>query len=365
MTIFDYIDKNKDLTFDEKSITEIDKFIFSLLSYVNYEGLVSRSSFSKKSIEEVGNIFFENNKKEDFKKNLISIKVAVEVLDKIRNTKRYKDLLLYNDIYIGDEDRQFSAICIQINPKLVYVSFEGTDHLISGWEEDFRMLYKFPVLAQKHAIQYLNRHFTFRDCKIIIGGHSKGGNLALVSSMYANKFVANKILEVYSYDGPGLRKEQLSSDRYDKIKPKFKHIIPSTSVVGLMLWHTGDHQTIKSNRKAFFSHIASTWLIEDDNFINVPLSNFSVMFGKSILIWQDKYDERSQKLFFDYLFEIFKKLNIVSLTDIMEDRKLIIKIVKETKNLDSSVKDMFKEFMKILVDCHKEYLKNKIENKFN
>ena len=48
------------------------------------------------------------------------------------------------------------------------------------------MAIQFPVEAQKRAISYLNRHFTFGHAPLIVGGHSKGGHLALVGSMYAN-----------------------------------------------------------------------------------------------------------------------------------------------------------------------------------
>ena len=61
----------------------------------------------------------------------------------------------------------------------------------------------------------MNAHFTFKDCKLILGGHSKGGNLALVAAMYSNFLVRNKIIEIYSYDGQGLLEEQLNSSRYN------------------------------------------------------------------------------------------------------------------------------------------------------
>jgi len=39
---------------------------------------------------------------------------------------------------------------------------------------------------------------------MIIGGHSKGGNLALIAAMYCNFFIRRKIINVYSNDGPGI-----------------------------------------------------------------------------------------------------------------------------------------------------------------
>ena len=56
---------------------------------------------------------------------------------------------------------------IELNKNQVYVSFEGTDHLIGGWKEDFMMSYMFPIPSQKMAISYVNRKFTFVRKQII------------------------------------------------------------------------------------------------------------------------------------------------------------------------------------------------------
>ena len=48
-----------------------------------------------------------------------------------------------------------------ITKNLSYIAFEGTDQLISGWKEDLKMAYKFPVLAHEYAINYINDNFNF------------------------------------------------------------------------------------------------------------------------------------------------------------------------------------------------------------
>ena len=349
MNVINYIRKNKNYTFKEKSITEIDKMIFSVLSYITYDGLVTPSSFNKITIRDAANLFFETKTKKSIKNNIIGIRAAIEIFREIKDTKRYGDLYLYNDIYIGDESSQFSAICIEISPFLTYVSFEGTDELLSGWEEDCKMAYKFPVEAQKYAIKYLNRHFTISPVKLIVGGHSKGGNLALVAAMYSNRIVRRKIKEVYSFDGPGLRLKQIESKNYKKVFPKYKHIVPNNSIIGMILRNSGNSIAVKTNSVPGFSHNTLTWQLEDDNFKIAKLSKNSVNLNKRMIEWLDKYPDPERKKMVDEIFKIFRDNNIVSLKDIMANNKLIINILKSTNSVDQTVKDMVKDFINVLM----------------
>jgi hypothetical protein len=367
MNIINYINKYGDNTFEEKELNEVDKLIFALLSYVNYEGIVSHNSRNKKTIEEVGNEYFRKYNKKFIKKNIIAIRNGISLLDLLRTKKRYKNLLVYNYTYVGNDSAQFSAISIEINPKLIYVSFEGTDHLISGWEEDFKMSYMFPVDAQKKAIQYLNKHFIFKNCKLIVGGHSKGGNLALISSMYSIYFVRNKIEATYSYDGPGLRKEQFESDRYKKIESKFKHIIPNYSIIGLLLRHSDNYIVVKSNRMGIMAHDARYWQVTDTDFVRVELSKFSKILDQGLLRWMDRYDNLQREKFVVEVFNMFRRTNITSLTDITNNYELLLKIIKDISNVDKVVAKMLKELVGILIECNKEniifYIKKSVNNK--
>ena len=359
MNAINYIKKYKNYTFKEKSLTEIDKMIFSVLSYITYDGLVSTNSMNKRKLKDVANDYFKKYTKKNIKNNIIGVRAAIEIFKEIKDTKRYGDLLLYNDIYIGDESSQFSAVCIEIFPSLTYVSFEGTDELLSGWEEDCKMAYEFPVKAQKYAIEYLNKHFTFNPSTLIIGGHSKGGNLALVSAMYCNRLVRHRIKQVYSYDGPGLRLKQIKSRRYEKVRPKYKHVIPNNSIIGMLLRNDGNNIVIKSNAIPGLSHNALTWQIENDKFKKTSLSKYSNNFNKRMIGWLDKYSDSERKKIVDELFRIFSDNNIVSLKDIMANNKLIFNILKSTNTVDQNVKDMVKDLINILMTKEKKEIQKK------
>lgn len=351
MNLFSYIDKYGCYTFDEVVFNEVDNLVFSALAYISLDKYVSNNRFNKRSIKAVGESFFSKYDSSD--KNITAVKVGIKVLGCIKDTRRYGSLFLYNYSYVGDDKQQFSAITIEITKKLVYVSYEGTDQLISGWHEDFMMAYKFPVLSQRRAIDYLNRHFLFNNKDIILGGHSKGGNLAMVAGMYANFWVKDRIVNIYNNDGPGFRKKEIESKYYNSIKSKIIHIIPNYSIVGLLLRHGDNYEVVRSNRRSIYAHDLSTWVVKDKYLERASLSSFSKIIDESMIRWLDKYDDSEREKFVDALFMVFDRASVVSLNDILDNKKLILKLVMETKGIDKKTRKMMKEFVHVLFEYFK------------
>ena len=361
MNLNRFIDTYSCYSFDEVPFTEVDNVIFANLSYINLYGYVSKNRFNPRRLENVANEFFKNYSKKE--KNIYAVRKAIKIFNSIRNTKRYKDLLLYNYVYESGENEQFSAFTIEINRKLVYVSFEGTDQLVSGWKEDFMYSYCFPTISQRRAIDYVNKHFLFRHKKIMLGGHSKGGNLAVVAGMYANFLVKDKIIKIYNNDGPGFLKEQLNSLQYQSIKDITVNIIPNNSVVGILLQH-GNMQVIRSMKKGVFSHDVLSWVVKDKSFERCEISPYSNNLHDKILEWLEKYDKESREKFVESLFSIFERAGVVSIIDIFENKKLILKLILETKGIDSDVRGMVKEFVLMMFKLSNEVRLDEIKMMF-
>ena len=355
MSLFDYIDYYKDYTFLETGFNEVDNVIFSCLAYVNYNFIVSSNKSNKLTIKEVGDTYFSLHQKQP-KIDMLAVKEAVKLLKKVKDTTRYKDVLMYSYKYIGNEESQFSALTFEISKDLCYVAFEGTDQLISGWKEDCKMAYEFPVTAHKYAVKYLNYNFLFSNKRLIIGGHSKGGNLALVSSMCCNYFVKNKIINIYSNDGQGLRKAQIESKKYESIKDRLIHIIPQYSIVGLLLRHDDNYTVIHSTRKGAISHCTSYWEVENDHFLRDELSPFSKILDQGIITWLDKYDDEKREKFVNSVFEILEANNVQSLLQLKKQVKLLFKVIKSAKDLDPIVSEMLKDLLKVMNETNKEFL---------
>ena len=121
MNLNSYIDKYGVYSFDEVPFNEVDNVVFANLSYLNLDSYVSKNRFNPKKLEIVANAFFKNYSKKD--RNIYAVRKAIKLFRAIKNMRRYKDLLLYNYMYESGENEQFSAFTIEINRRLVYVSF--------------------------------------------------------------------------------------------------------------------------------------------------------------------------------------------------------------------------------------------------
>ena len=363
MNLLSYVDKYGNMSFEEMPFNEVDNAIFSSLVYVSFYGIVSSSKRNKVTIRDASNKYFELH---PYKvKYVLAVKNAVKLLKYIKDTKRYGDLYLYNYIYETNDEQQFSALTIEINSRLVYISFEGTDHLVSGWKEDFMMTYMFPIPSQRKAIDYVNRNFIFTNKKIILGGHSKGGNLAMVAGMYANMFVRGKIDRIYNNDGPGLLKEYFESKEYERIKDRLVTIIPSYSVVGILLHHSTDYMVVRTLRKGPIAHELHTWAVSDKSFMRTELDGYSKALEKEIIRWLNNYTKVERERFVLAMFDILKRAKIESILEITENKRVILDLINESKELTNEDSKMLKDFVKMIVKCFKDVKIDEIKKMFD
>lgn len=340
--LFNYIEKYGDTTFKEKEFNEIDNIIFSTLSYLNYSN--TSINKNKNTLEVIGKEYLKKNKYKQVKKIGTAQKAGYKLLNIIITKERYKNIILSNYIYNTNKDMQFSAITFNISKRLKYICFEGTDEKISGWKEDCEMSCIFPVPSQIEAVNYVNRNIHVLGPNVIIGGHSKGGNLALVSSMFIDSYKRFKIKKIYNNDGPGLRNKEFNTKIFDKIKDKYIHIIPESSVVGVLL-NNENNKVIKSSKNNFLSHDMTTWEIKDDKFISSTLSLKSRKIEKNILSWVNVNDDEKINMVINNLFKIIEDYNI---EDTLKLKKLknLIKVTSKIKHMDKESKRLISELVK-------------------
>ena len=138
MNIYDYLDQYGCNSFEEKPINEVDCAIFSFLAYVDYGHIVEKG---KLSFKDVGRMHLGLHKKDE--KNYFVVKDATKLLMYLKDIKRYRDCYLSHYVYESTKDYQFSAISIEYMKNKIFVSYEGTDQMISGWKENFLLGYEF------------------------------------------------------------------------------------------------------------------------------------------------------------------------------------------------------------------------------
>ena len=343
MNIYSYMDTYGTYTFDEKPFNEVDSVIFSFLSYADLSNIVENK---KISIKDVGRMHLGLHKKNE--KNITAVREATKMLNYMKDTNRYRNCLLFRYVYEANQDIQFCALSIEYQKNRVYVSYEGTNQMISGWKENLLLSYSFPTETHRKAIEYLNHYYSFSLKKIIVGGHSKGGNLALVASMCCNPLVRSKIISIYNMDGPGLLDREFRSKRYRRILPKYHHIIPNESLVGIMLYSSKD-QVIHANMTGPLAHNIAYWEIDNDHLLKDKLSSFSKELRKGLLGFIDSHSTDELKVIVSNLDKVCKKANVTSLIEFKTDTHKIIDFIQACSSLNIESRNMLYDLLNVVI----------------
>lgn len=339
--IYSYIEKYKNKSFYKVKFNEVDNLILSLVSYVDFSSIYD--SVPSKTIEELGKTYLSKVKLKDIKKYGIIYKDSYKLLKTIVDTKRYKGISISNYEHFVDKDIQFCAMTFKISKFLNYICFQGTDYNISGWKEDAEFACIFPVPSQLSAIKYLQENIKVLGPDVIVGGHSKGGNLSLVGSMYISSLKQAKIRKIYNNDGPGLRKKEIKSILYKTIKYKYVHIVPSTSVVGVLL-RNDKYKVAYCEKKNIFSHSPVGWHIEDKHVKKSKLSIRSKRLEKSLISWLDNHDDNTRIKLINNVFNLLDKVGIDDTSD-FRNIKNIISLIKASRSLDDETKNLVKDLI--------------------
>lgn len=159
--------------------------------------------------------------------------------------------------------------------------------------------------------------------------------------MFCKPSTRRKIIRVFNFDGPGLRKTQFDSKEYERISPKLVSYVPKFSFVGMLLKHADNYIVVDSKNIKFLQHDATSWIIEDKRFKRATISSFSKRIENGLMSWLETIDDQKREKFVDNLFNIFRKSEIHDLNDIKKEKvNSIVKIIRETKNLDKESKEM-------------------------
>lgn len=345
-TIKNYIRYYKDVTFEESPFNDVDNVLFCCLVYIDLKSTVDKAI----TMKDAGKKFFSQIDYKKLKNEIPVIRKAIDNFELLFNGKRYRDVILSNYEKVVNEETQFCAMTYKLPDGTMYIAYEGTDDSMIGWKEDFDLIYKFPVPSQEMAIRYINKVVKFTTKKVMVGGHSKGGNLAMTASMYGKPYIRRKIVTVYNNDGPGFKKEQFESKEYKQMLPKLKMFVPEESIVGLLLRHPNHYVPIKSNGIGLLEHDLNNWNCYGPIFIKGTMSENSKNIETRILSWLNNHDDEKRKAFVDILFDTFEKCEITLFSQLRQFKlSRMIKLIKASRKIDKESKDLVLSAFKILL----------------
>ena len=278
-TLFDYLDWRGDLSFADVPLNEVDSLIFTQLSYVNFDGILSENLDDKPiSLRDAVRQYLKKHKGETPYLGKIVPSAILSLAAKAAKCARYANvkMLGYTNHIDQKTQKQFSAVTFFPPKAPAYVAYRGTDDTLVGWKEDFNMSFLQPVPAQIEAVAYLESVAPYLTEKFFVGGHSKGGNLAVYAAVKCSPALQERIISVYNNDGPGFDRAFIESVDYKNLRAKIRTIVPESSVVGMLLEHEESYDVIKSHATGLLQHDGCSWEVLGGKFIYLCMECYTI-----------------------------------------------------------------------------------------
>ncbi len=301
--IIDYL-KREFRCFDEAPITDVDSLVLACLSYFRLpEEAKEARAWRGVPLHEIFRADWFDRMTEGLwdPEGLVSLLTAVVASPRFRGIH----LSSYVSETSEEQEKQFAACALRLPTGDVYVSFRGTDNSLVGWKEDFNMAFETGVPSQRRAAQYLERVARRAKGRIYMGGHSKGGNLAVYAASHCKPATFDRIERVFSHDGPGFMGETLASSDFTERCFKVSKTVPESSLIGMMFEHQEDHAVVRSTSVGALQHDPFSWVVEGDSFAQADgLSKSAGYFDESINQWVCSMSREERAGFVNTLFSV-------------------------------------------------------------
>lgn len=340
LPLITYLKEHKDLEEMGEELSEIDCLILTVLSYTKFESLDEHVK-PPLTIKEYANYYppDENSKGGKY----------VAFLGLLARNKRYRDIKIidFKKSTSVEEEKQFAYMALRLPNKHIFASFRGTDATIVGWKEDLNMAFLDAVPAQKEALETLddlmNKH---PFSKFYLGGHSKGGALAIYAYSKLSKNKQKRIISVTDLDSPGLKDDEMGDAEIAKIHT----FVPRAAIVGLIYRKKQRVSVVSSTNKNIMQHDAFSWEIEGnklkrldefDTGLKLEESRFNKILD-NLSPWEAEY-------LVNTIYKLINEYDVKYVDDILSV-KMIVKILAKVRILDSDhflvLKDLVKRIFK-------------------
>ena len=357
---FDYLDWRGDIPFSSARFNEVDGMLLSRFAYAPFalvegEYPMRLSEACEKMLE-----------CKELEKHLVR-KDDKRVIEAFLTNERFSDLYVfgYEDTIDSESETQFSAITVKLSPELYYIAFRGTDDTLIGWKEDFNMSFTFPVPAQRLATEYVAKIAKRVRGKIIVGGHSKGGNLAVYAAAFSKPRVQSRIIRVENFDGPGFDESVLKMPGFVAIRERVCTFVPKSSVIGLLLFHEEEYTIVDSTYQGILQHDTYSWVVVRDKFKYLEkVTDASRFLDITLKDWIRKMPPSKRELLVSALYEIISATNAETVSELSENwLGNALSILNTFRGLDDETKKLIFEAFRSLARSAKNTLHRQLQRR--
>ena len=343
--ILDYLSWRGDLTLAQSPFNEVDNLILAELSFVNFTGIVPGPGEGEGvPLHTAAEAFFRSHEGGDMGMGVLVPDEIPTLLRKMAECPRFREMKVncFCDHLDVRKAEQFAAVTVELGDGSIYLSFRGTDDTIAGWKEDFLLGCQPEVPAQKKAVAYVKAVAAqYPRRKLMLGGHSKGGNLAVYGGIFVPLAIQRRISAVWSNDGPGFYGAVLETPQHARLEGRIHSIVPKSSVVGMLLEHEESYTVVDSDQTGLWQHDGFSWQVLGTGFVTLrEVSRQGRRNDLALKEWVRRLPVDQREKFVDGLFEVLTASGATTLTDLKEDGfRAAGAMVRAMKDMEKDTRD--------------------------
>lgn len=322
--LFDYMAWRGDLPLSRVPLNNVDALLFSALTYIDFTDIVPPLPDSAVSLRHTAEAFLALP--EDQQEIRARVKQDIPLLRAMGESERFGDVALtfYRSILLTQAQTQFAAVSFLLPDGSAFLAFRGTDTSLVGWKEDFNMSFQDTVPAQLEALKYTQAFADAMPIPLRLGGHSKGGNLAVFAAAKCGLSIQQRILAVYNNDGPGFTGYLMGDEGYLAVVPKIRTFIPESSIIGMLLEHEEPYRVIKSRQISILQHELFSWEVLGGDFLYSDQISSEIQFmGDTVKIWLRDMTREERSNFVDAAYRLLSGGGASTVDQLIEPKNVL------------------------------------------
>ena len=372
--VLDYV-RREFRGFAELPFGDVDSLVLSELSYMRLTDLVP--TFGEAKSVATDEMFVSNSS------DMNDYRLAL--LHAVCESPRFRALRVgeYAERLSERDQQQFAAMTFDVgcgSPDLLYIAFRGTDGTLVGWKEDFNMAVRCPVPSQESAYRYVDsilEGFLSSEGSpaIMLGGHSKGGNMAVYAAMQvahddieaAGERARRlgllpalgepvpgrnvRIARIFSHDGPGLPESMVRGQAYRTVESRIRKTVPESSVVGMLLQSNAKVIVVKADAVGIMQHMGNSWQVAENGDFEREneLTVTAQLIKRTLDDWLDTVGQKQRERAIDQIYEIFAAAGYGNIADLMANwTDSLPKIVAAARGTDRETRELIKAVVKAI-----------------
>ena len=347
--IIDYMEWRGDVPLSACGFNEIDNIILASVTFVDFGGIVPPEINAEPISFEGSMRAFAHVSEERKYLGVLQPSYLLDVARMASRCPRFKEARLVGYVNEVDEAalKQFSAVTFLLDDGTIYVAFRGTDDTIVGWKEDFTMGFQVPIPAHIRAVEYLEQVAATHSGAIMLGGHSKGGNIAMWAAANCNDATRGRIVTAYNNDGPGFLPEVIQSDKFKDMADRIVTFVPQSSVVGMLLDQSPICHIIKSTQIGILQHDPMSWEVKGTKFVYADRRGRGVaQSDEKTKKWLYSMEPAQRQKIMETMFAVVESTGAKTLTDLADAKlKNFSLIMRSLRSWDKETRAMMGQAM--------------------